>query len=181
MHSEAWTSILALMLQVGLIIGLARLFAWSMRRLGQPAVVAEIVAGIALGPSLLGWLWPEAMQAVFRPESLPLLSTVSEFGLVLFMFLVGMEFDPRLMQGRGRSSAIISAVGIVVPFGLGCLLAGHLHPDYAGQEADFTAFAPVHGCSDERHRLPRLGADPGRAAAGAVQGRDGFAGQCGGG
>jgi Kef-type K+ transport system membrane component KefB/nucleotide-binding universal stress UspA family protein len=156
MHTEAWTPILAMMLQVGLIIGLARLFSWSMRRLGQPAVVAEIMAGIALGPSLLGWLWPEGMQAVFRPESLPLLSTVSEFGLVLFMFLVGMEFDPRLMQGRGRSSAFISTAGIVVPFSLGFLLAGWLFPDYAGQGAAFLAFALFMGAAMSVTAFPVL-------------------------
>lgn len=156
MYTEAWTPILAMMLQVGLIVGLARLFSWSMRGLGQPAVVAEIMAGIALGPSLLGWLWPEGMQAVFPPESLPLLSTVSEFGLVLFMFLVGMEFDPRLMQGRGRSSAFISTAGIVFPFGLGCLLAGWIFPDYAGQNATFTAFALFMGAAMSVTAFPVL-------------------------
>ena len=77
----------------------------------------EVVAGILLGPSLLGWIWPEAMATLFAPSSLPGLQMLAQVGLVLFMFLVGLELDPRLLEGRAKSSVLISHTSIVVPFG----------------------------------------------------------------
>lgn len=93
------------------------------RGIGQPLVIAEIVAGILLGPSLLGRLWPEAYAAIFPADSVKVLALVSQLGLVLFMFLVGLEFDPKLLKGRTHSSIAISHSSIIVPFALGAGLA----------------------------------------------------------
>src|SRR5207247_1833562 len=91
-------------------------------------VVAEIVAGVLLGPSFFGWLAPRLFEAVFPTSSLLLLSTLSQVGLALFMFLVGLQVDLRLLRDRGSASLAISQSSILLPFALGVLLAGYLHP-----------------------------------------------------
>src|SRR5690349_13723251 len=90
------------------IIGLSRLIGLAARRMQQPMVIAEIVAGIALGPSLLGWLAPRAKEVLFPQASLGLLNVLSQVGLILFMFLVGLELDPKLLKGRAHTSVAIS-------------------------------------------------------------------------
>src|SRR3954465_10521040 len=104
-HLSVEEFLLPLLLQLAVILLAARAFAWVGRRLGQPSVVGEIVAGLALGPSLFGWLAPAAWAWLFRPTfpgvahelSDPLLAQVlavlSQLGLILLLFLVGLEFD----------------------------------------------------------------------------------------
>src|SRR5262245_6604712 len=91
-------------------------------------VIAEITAGILLGPALLGWALPEVSSALFSPESLVMLQVVSSLGLVLFMFFIGLELDPGLLRGRGHASLVISQATFLVPLGLSVLLAFYLHP-----------------------------------------------------
>ncbi|HEV7369332.1 cation:proton antiporter [Arenibaculum sp.] len=110
------------------IIGASQAIGLLTRRIGQPMVIAEVVAGIMLGPSLLGAAFPEAQAALFPSESMPLLHLFSQIGLIFFMFLIGLELDPDLLRGRRRSSALISGSSIVVPFALGALLALYLYP-----------------------------------------------------
>lgn len=117
-----------LLTQIGVILLCGRLLGLVFRRLGQPSVIAEIVAGILLGPSLLGAISPEALTALFPDSTLAVLGTTSQLGLVFFMFLVGLEFDLGLLRGQGRTSLAISNAGIVVPFALGGLLSIPLHP-----------------------------------------------------
>jgi Kef-type K+ transport system membrane component KefB len=90
-----------------------------MRRLGQTAVVGEIAVGILLGPSLLGWLWPRGQRAVLPGEVLPYLEVLGNFGLLVFMFLVGLELDLGLLRGRGRVVVAVSQANVLVPLGLG--------------------------------------------------------------
>lgn len=85
------TSIGILLLQIIVILTAVRFVGWIFKKLKQPTVIGEIVAGILLGPSLLGWLWPEAMEWLFPQKSLPNLELLSQFGLILFMFTIGME------------------------------------------------------------------------------------------
>lgn len=103
------------------------------RWLGQPSVLGEILAGIALGPSVLGAVWPAATSLLFPPDVVGGLRVIAEVGLVLFMFLVGVEVDLTLMRGVGRQAPIISLSSIVVPLLLGALvspiLAASLMPD----------------------------------------------------
>ncbi len=135
--------------QIVAIVLIARIIGRLTRRFGQPMVIAEITAGILLGPSVLGWLWPELSRALFAPESLELLQVVSNLGLALFMFLIGLELDPSLSRGRGRASLIVSQATLVVPLGLGILLALYLHRDPAlvGSDVSPTAFALFLGAA----------------------------------
>jgi len=142
--------------QVVAIVALSRLIGLGVRRLGQPMVIAEITAGILLGPSLLGWLFPDAFSAVFAPRSLGLMSTVSHIGLVLFMFLIGLELDHRMLRGRGRASLVISYTGIAVPFALAVVLSLYLYPRLAGQAASFATFALFMGASMSVTAFPVL-------------------------
>ena len=118
-------------LQLTVILAVCRGVGWLARWLGQPQVVAEMIAGVMLGPSLFGWLWPEAQAWLFPPDSKGILYAVSQVGLVLYMFLVGLEFDIDLIRNRWRSAASVSLSGILVPFVLGCGL-GLLLLDNAG-------------------------------------------------
>ncbi|MDX2055112.1 MAG: cation:proton antiporter [Polyangiaceae bacterium] len=117
-----------LLVQVALIVLTSRALGLLVRRLGQPLVIGEIAAGIVLGPSFFGYFAPTAQALVFAPESLKMLGLLSQLGLVLFMFLVGLQLDPALLRGRAQTSIVVSHASIVVPFGLGCFLAAFLHP-----------------------------------------------------
>ena len=115
--------LLLLLVQVGLILILSRLIGLAFAKLNQPQVVGEMVAGIMLGPSLFGWLAPHASAAVFPHSSVVYLNTLSQVGVICFLFLVGLELDPKLIRNRGHSAVVISHVSIVAPFLLGCVLA----------------------------------------------------------
>lgn len=120
-----------LIAQLVVIIAVARLLGLLARRAQQPTVVAEMIAGIVLGPSLLGLLAPNIEAALFPPASLGVLGLLSQFGLILFMFLIGLETDLRLLRGRGTQSVVISHASIIVPFVLGAVLANFLDPALA--------------------------------------------------
>ena len=117
-------------LQLAVIVATCRVSGWVFRYFGQPQVVSEMIAGVLLGPSLLGWLAPDVSAALFPPASKPILFAVCQLGLVLYMFLIGVEFDFELIRSRLRSAAAVSLAGIAVPFTLGMLIAWHVwdHP-----------------------------------------------------
>ncbi len=117
--------------------GVGRLFE---RYLTQPPVLGEIVAGIALGPSVLGALWPAAHAVVFPREAATALGAIARLGVVLFMFLVGLELDPAALRGRGTATLTIAHASIVAPFVLGAALAVGIFPTY-GNGGSFTVFA----------------------------------------
>ncbi|WP_238423590.1 cation:proton antiporter [Gordonia sp. 'Campus'] len=119
-----------LLLDVAIVIAAARVGGMIARACRQPAVVGEIAAGIALGPSLLGLLPGNPDQWLFPADVRPLLGALAQIGLVLFMFIVGLELDMRLTRGRERAAASISACSIVLPFGLGAGLGVLLYPSH---------------------------------------------------
>ncbi len=100
-------------------------------RLGQPAVVGEIVAGIIIGPSVLGRLAPGLAKVLIPDQAVSPLGVIANIGVVLFMFLVGLELDTSLLRDRTRASVAISTTSVLVPFGLGLALAVHLHSRFA--------------------------------------------------
>ncbi len=113
----------AFFLQMFVILAVARGVGFLARRIGQPQVVGEMVAGVLLGPSLFGLLAPDLQRQLFPPESMKVLYVGAQLGAGLYMFLVGLEFKTELFRSRIRSAAAVSLSGMIVPFGLGALLA----------------------------------------------------------
>ncbi len=110
-------------LQMAVILVACRSVGWLGKKIGQPQVVGEMIAGVLLGPSLLGLLFPEASAKLFSQETRGILYVGAQLGVGLYMFLVGMEFKIELFRSRARSAASVSIAGMVVPFVLGGLLA----------------------------------------------------------
>lgn len=133
---------------IAVILLVARAAGALARRLGQPAVIGEIVAGLALGPSLLGLLPGDLPHAVFPAPARPVLSAVAQLGLVLFMFLIGLEADTSLVRGQARMALTVSASSIALPFALGVPLALVLHTRHGtGAAADLLPFVLFIGAS----------------------------------
>jgi len=116
-------------LQFGIILIACRAIGGLMPRIGQPRVIGEMIAGILLGPSLLGLLAPSIQTLLFPPESLGLLSAVSQVGLVLYMFVVGTHLHIAFIKQAFRGALLISLAGVVAPFALGAALASLLYAD----------------------------------------------------
>jgi Kef-type K+ transport system membrane component KefB len=116
-------------IQVAIILLACKVLGGLMPRIGQPKVIGEMIAGILLGPSLLGWLAPAGQAALFPPESLGVLSAVSQIGLVVYMFVVGMHLHTNFIKHAFRGAMLISVAGVVAPFVLGAALASFLYAD----------------------------------------------------
>lgn len=122
------------LVQLLLVIAASRALGLLTRRIGQPLVIAEVTAGILLGPSLLGWLAPEVSATLFPRDSLPALGLVSQLGLCLFMFVVGLRVDLEVLRSHSRASVAISHSSIVVPFALGMALGFFMLEPYGPGE-----------------------------------------------
>ena len=120
-------TLVLLLLQIAAILAACRLLHAIAGRIGQPPVIGEIVAGLLLGPSFLGWVAPSLYARLFPAASLPALNELSQIGLVLFMFLVGLHLDLAEVQALRRVAGLAGLLSIVVPFALGLALARPLH------------------------------------------------------
>jgi Kef-type K+ transport system membrane component KefB len=147
---------LHILVALTVIIACARLGGMLFRLLRQPAVVGEIVAGILLGPSLLGRVWPAAFAFVLPPTVAPFLDVLAQLGIILYMFLVGLELDSGMVARNGESAVAISHASIVVPFLLGTLLSLLLYPDVAAEGVPFTGFSLFVGVSMSVTAFPVL-------------------------
>ena len=143
-------------LQLTVIVVTARIFAALFRRAGQPAVCGEMAAGLVLGPSLLGKLLPHLFQRVFDPSVGNIFTILSQIGLVLLLFLIGMEFDFSHLPTHGHRAVGISLAGIVVPFGCGLLLARFVYP-FVGKGISLTGFCLFTATAMSITALPTLG------------------------
>jgi Kef-type K+ transport system membrane component KefB len=145
-----------LFVQMLVIIAVCRLVADVGVRLGLPAVVGEMAGGILLGPSLFGLLAPEAFSLIFPADSLGALKLLSQVGVCLFMFAVGMELNVAHVRNRAPAAVAVSHASIVVPFLFGVMLAYLLFSDLAGPRATFAAFALFIGISMSITAFPVL-------------------------
>jgi Kef-type K+ transport system membrane component KefB len=141
---------------VGAILLAARALGWAFQRIGQPHVVGEMIAGIVLGPSLLGRFFPGAFAYFFPSSSIPSLAVLSQLGLLLFMFVVGLEVDLTHMLKQRAAVVLISNFSIVLPLALGVGLATALYPQFAGPGVSFSPFALFMGTAMSVTAFPVL-------------------------
>ena len=148
--------IAVLLLQIIVIILFARLFGFLFKKIGQPAVIGEIVAGIVLGPSILGAYFPAATGFLFPAASLGTLSFLSQIGLILFMFIIGMELDLKSIGKQAYDAVIISHASIIIPYTLGMALAYFIYKDYAPANTSFLSFSLFMGIAMSITAFPVL-------------------------
>lgn len=148
--------LLHVLLALAAVVITGRLLGWLLASIGQPPVIGEVVAGIALGPSLLGRIAPD-LAAYLLPSSVaPFLAVIAQVGLILYMFLIGLELNVGLLRERGRATTAISHASIIVPFVLGSALALPLYPRLSTSEAPFTSFALFMGVAMSITAFPVL-------------------------
>ncbi len=123
---------------------------------GQPRVIGEMVAGIMLGPSLLGHFWPEATAFILPPHAQPSLKIIAQIGVVLYMFLVGLELNAGLLKSRAHATVVISHASILMPFLLGAILALWLYPQLGTADVSFRSFALFMGVAMSITAFPVL-------------------------
>jgi len=152
---EAANAVAAFFLAIAVVMLVARAFGWLAVRLRQPRVMGEVVAGIALGPTLLGALFPSVEAAIFPSDIVPIIGIVANLGLIFYVFLVGLEFDPSQLRGRVTQAVAVSNTGVFVPMALGLLAA---LPIFAlvGPDKPFVAFALFMGVSMSITAFPVL-------------------------
>ena len=138
-HVES--SIGILLLQIIVILITCRLFGWLFAKMQQPTVIGEIVAGIVLGPSVLGHLLPSVSAFLFPFDSLQNINMLSQFGLILFMFAIGMELNITEVRQKLKETILISHTSTIFPFFLGMVTAYFLYNKYAYESTPFLSFA----------------------------------------
>jgi Kef-type K+ transport system membrane component KefB len=145
-----------LLMQMIVVIAVAKIVGYLFRIIGQQSVIGEIVAGIILGPSLFGYLFPEAFQFLFPASSLANLELLSQVGVLLFMFIVGMELDMELLKRRAKEAVVISHASIVFPYLLGVILAYFLYSNFAPSNIRFSTYALFMGIAMSITAFPVL-------------------------
>lgn len=148
--------LLHILVQLVVIIAAARIGAWLFGKIGQPQVVGEIAAGLLLGPSLLGKVAPDFVAWVFPADTVVVFRVLSELGLMLLMFLIGMEFDFTHLKKIGRTAVGVATVGIALPFALGVALALWMHPQVAA-DVNQSGFVLIIAVAMSITAIPILG------------------------
>jgi Kef-type K+ transport system membrane component KefB len=147
---------LLVLVEVAVIIAASRLLGMACRWIKQPLVIGEIIAGILLGPSLLGMLAPQFTVILFPSDAIPFLKILSEIGLIFFMFLIGLELNPSYLKGQIKVAVVISQASIVLPFFMGIVLAGFLYPIVSDPTVNPLAFALFLGSAMSITAFPVL-------------------------
>lgn len=145
-----------LILQIISIIVVSRIFRFLFNKIGQPTVIGEIIAGIVLGPSLMGLFFPEISQFLFAKDSLPNLQFLSQVGLILFMYVIGMELDLKMLRNQARDAVVISHASIIIPYFLGMGLAYYMYREFAPANISFLSFALFMGIAMSITAFPVL-------------------------
>lgn len=156
LHHNITHPLAILILQIITIIVTARIFAFFAKKIGQPTVIGEIVAGILLGPSFVGHYLPEFSTFLFPKQSLSNLQFFSQIGLILFMFIIGMELDLKVLKKKAHEAVMISHASIIFPFLLGVGLAYYMYLNYAPENVNFLSFALFIGISMSITAFPVL-------------------------
>lgn len=143
-------------LQIITIILVARMAGYVAAQINQPQVVGEIVAGIILGPSLLGWIAPDFAAFLFPSASLNNLHFLSQLGLILLMFIIGMELDLKQLKNQAKVAVVISHAGIIFPYSLGVVLSYLLYQQFASPGISFISFALFIGIAMSITAFPVL-------------------------
>jgi Kef-type K+ transport system membrane component KefB len=145
-----------LILQIISILICSRLLGYLFKKMGQPTVIGEIFAGIVLGPSFLGWIFPKVAVFMFPEESLKNLQFLSQIGLILFMFIIGLELDVEVVRTKVRSAVAVGLSSIALPYILGIILAYFLYNSFAPKNVSFLAFSLFMGISMSITAFPVL-------------------------
>lgn len=145
-----------LLAQIVTIILAARFFGWICSKIGQPTVIGEIIAGIVLGPSLIGYYFPEFFDSLFPVESLGNLQFLSQIGLILFMFVIGMELDISVLKNKAHDAVVISHASIIIPFALGMGLAYYIYSSFSPDGVQFLSFGLFLGIAMSNTAFPVL-------------------------
>ena len=149
-------ALLPLLIALTAVIVTGRLLGRAFAAIGQPPVIGEVIAGLVLGPSVLGALWPAAGAFILPTSVAPSLSVVAQLGVILYMFLVGLELNPDALRGQLRATVAISQTSIVVPFVLGWALAVYLYPRFSSDDVPFVSFALFLGIAMSITAFPVL-------------------------
>ncbi|KAI9680855.1 MAG: K(+)/H(+) antiporter [Caeruleum heppii] len=131
-HFDPKDPIILFIIQAGIIIIFCRLLHWPLSKIRQPRVIAEVIGGILLGPTAIGRI-PGFSKAIFPTDSMPVLRMAANLGLILFLFLVGLEVDLRLFFKNWRVALSVGAAGMLLPFGLGCAIAWGLYNEFKNE------------------------------------------------
>jgi len=142
--------------QIITILIVSRIFAFIFHKIHQPSVIGEIIAGIALGPSLLGVISPEFSATLFPESSLGNLNLLSQIGLILFMFMVGIELDIQVIRNKVKDAIVVSNAGIIIPFTLGLALAYFIYEHFAPRNVPFLSFGLFLGLAMSITAFPVL-------------------------
>jgi Kef-type K+ transport system membrane component KefB len=145
-----------LLLQIIIILVISRLFGLVITRFGQPSVIGEIIAGLFLGPSVMGAIFPNFFEFVFPVNSLETLQFLSQVGLMFFMFIIGMELDLESLKKKAQDALVISHASIIFPFFLGILLSYFIYELFASPETSFLSFSLFMGTAMSITAFPVL-------------------------
>jgi Kef-type K+ transport system membrane component KefB len=149
-------NLFTLVLQIAVILAVCRLVGTLFQKIRQPRVVGEMFAGIMLGPSLLGWIAPQISAYLFPTSSLGFLNALSQVGVVIFMFLVGLGINPQELKEQGHAAVLTSHVSITAPFVLASFLSIYLYPKLSDDSVAFTSFALFMGAAMSITAFPVL-------------------------
>jgi Kef-type K+ transport system membrane component KefB len=149
-------NLFTLVLQITVILAVCRVAGSVFRKFHQPRVVGEMFAGVLLGPSLMGWIAPHFSAYLFPPSSLGFLNALSQIGVVVFMFLVGLGINPKELKKHGHAAVLTSHVSITAPFVLAAFLSFYLYPKLSDDSVTFTSFALFMGAAMSVTAFPVL-------------------------
>ncbi len=156
LHHNLTHELAILLAQIVTIILVARFFGLICKKIGQPSVIGEIIAGVVLGPSFFGSYLPEFSVLLFPTTSLDNLKFLSQIGLIFFMFVVGMELDLKVLRNKAKEAVIISHASIIIPFTLGLVLAYTIYTDFAPKGIEFISFGLFLGIAMSITAFPVL-------------------------